>query len=77
MFQWSLSLINDNRLERTLNSYEVYCPHKEKGCESGKVSEANLKVISIEMLSLISCLKGVNFKIFHVRFVSHIDVNGI
>ena len=26
-------LVNDNRLERILNGYEVYCPHKEKGCE--------------------------------------------
>lgn len=27
------ALVDDNRLERILNSYKVYCPHKEKGCK--------------------------------------------
>ena len=27
------ALVDDNRLERILNGYDVHCPHKEKGCE--------------------------------------------
>ena len=27
------SLVDDKRLERTLNGFKVYCPHQEKGCE--------------------------------------------
>ena len=28
-----LKLVDDKRLERILNGYEVYCPNKDKGCE--------------------------------------------
>ena len=28
-----IKLVDDKRLERTLNGYAVYCPHKDKGCE--------------------------------------------
>ncbi len=34
------SLVGDKRLERTLNDLNVYCPHREKGCEwNGELRE--------------------------------------
>ncbi len=33
-------LVDDNHLERVLNSYNVYCPNKEKGCQwKGKLGK--------------------------------------
>ena len=29
----SFGLVDDNRLERILNGYDVYCPHKDMGCK--------------------------------------------
>ena len=37
-----IELVDDKRLERTLNGLTVYCPHKKKGCEwTGELREVN------------------------------------
>ena len=37
-----IELVDDKRLERTLNGLTVYCPHEEKGCEwTGELRELN------------------------------------
>ena len=40
--QEQINLVDNKRLERTLNGMMVYCPHKESGCEwTGELREVN------------------------------------
>ena len=56
-----MKLVDDKRLERTLNGLTVYCPHKEKGCEwTGELGEVNKHLN--RQPTTDSILKGCQFQ---------------
>jgi hypothetical protein len=49
--------------------------HTRRRDASGQESWGNSKITSTKIPYQTSCSKGVKFKIFHVRFVGHVDMN--